>query len=102
MVVAPLCSLSFVQRSILEANGNFSASNMSQVLNPLITIVCLFTLFAMHRLTVLSAAVSYCVAIIPVVIMLSVKLRPYLAEASRPGISAAQDASELRRALVWN
>ena len=90
MVVAPLCSLSFVQRSILEANGNFSASNMSQVFNPLITIVCLFTLFAMHRLTVLSAAVSYCIAIIPVVILLTVKLRPYLAEASRPSLSAAK------------
>jgi O-antigen/teichoic acid export membrane protein len=90
MVLAPLCSLSFVQRAILESNGNFSASNLSQILNPLITIVCLFSLFAVHRLTVLSAAISYCIAIIPVVALLAVKLRPYLAEATRPSVSAAK------------
>jgi len=90
MVLAPLCSLSFVQRAILESNGNFSASNLSQVLNPLITIVCLFSLFAMHRLTVLSAAISYCVAIIPVVTLLGIKLRPYMVEAARPSLSAAK------------
>jgi len=90
MVVAPLCSLSFVQRAILESNGNFSASNLSQVINPLITIACLFTLFAAHRLTVLTAALSYCVAIIPVVTLLGIRLRPYMVEAARPSISAAK------------
>ena len=90
MVLTPLCSISFAQRAILEANGNFSASNLSQILSPLITVFCLFSLFALHRLTVLSAAVSYCVAIIPVVILLGVRLRPYLVEATRPSVSAAK------------
>ena len=90
MIITPLCSISFVQRAILEANGNFSASNLSQIVGPLVTIVCLFSLYAMHRLTVLSAAISYCVAIIPVVILLAVKLRPYVSEAARPSASAAK------------
>ncbi len=90
MVLTPLCSISFVQRSILEANGNFSASNLSQILSPLITVFCLFSLFAVHRLNVLSASVSYCVAIIPVVILLGRRLKPYLVHVTRPSMAAAK------------
>ncbi len=90
MVVTPLCSISFAERSILEAHSTFTALNLTQVFQPAITIAGLFTLFFLHRLTVLNAAFAYAVAIVPVVVYLGFEIRPLLSAAAKPTIEAAK------------
>lgn len=90
MVITPLCSISFAERSILEAHSTFTALNLTQVFQPAVTIVGLFALFFLHKLTVLSAAIAYAVAIVPVVVYLGFEIRPLLSAAAKPTVAAAK------------
>lgn len=90
MVVTPICSLTFVGRAILEANGHFSASNVSQVLNPLVTLLALLTLLWTHHLTVLSAALCYIAAIVPVATVLVRHVMPLLDRTARPSVAGCK------------
>ncbi len=90
MIVTPLCSLTFVGRAILESHGDFSASNISQVISPVVTFVMLLGLVAVHRLTVLTGALCYVFAIIPVAALLVRRVTPYIDRAARPTIAGAK------------
>jgi O-antigen/teichoic acid export membrane protein len=90
LLLTPLCSLSFVFRSLLETNGRFNESNRTQVLSPLITIVAIFVLFAFHRLTVVTAAFAYCFAILPVIALLVTYSWDLLRKLSLPSLDAAR------------
>ena len=90
MVITPICSLTFVGRAILEAHSQFSASNLSQILSPSVTLLALLVLLATHHLTVLSAALCYCAAIIPVAFLLIRRVLPYVDRAARPSLDGCK------------
>lgn len=90
LIVTPLCSLTFVGRAILESHGDFSASNISQVISPVVTFVMLLGLLAFHRLTVLTGALCYIFAILPVAALLVRKVTPYIDRSARPTAAAAK------------
>jgi len=78
MVITPICSLTIVGRSILEAHGQFTSSNFSQMLNPFVVLIALVTLLLTHHLSVFTAALAYCAAIIPVAVLLVRRVLPYV------------------------
>ena len=78
MIVTPVCSLSLVGRAILEAHGNFSISNLAQVLSPITTLLGLLVLLALHHVTVLGAALCYLLGTLPVAALLAVHVSPHL------------------------
>ena len=90
MIITPICSLSFVGRAILESHGEFSASNLAQILSPLTTLIALATLIATHHVTVLGAALCYIIAIFPVAILLTVRVWPYMDRGARITRSGCQ------------
>ena len=90
MIVTPICSLTFVGRAILEAHSQFSASNVSQVLNPLFTLLALLALLLTHHLTVLSAALCYILAIVPVATVLIRRVKPWVDRTARPSLAACK------------
>lgn len=90
MIVTPICSLTFVGRAILEAHSQFSASNVSQVLNPLVTLLALVALLLTHHLTVLSAALCYIIAIVPVAAVLVRRVLPWVDRTARPSVSGCK------------
>ena len=83
MIVTPICSLSFVGRAILESHGEFSASNLAQLLSPLTTLIALLVLIVSHRVTVLGAALCYIIAIVPVAMLLTLRVWPYVERGAR-------------------
>jgi O-antigen/teichoic acid export membrane protein len=83
MVITPLCSITFVGRAILEAHGQFSSSNLSQMLNPIVVLIALVSLLLTHHLTVFTAALAYCSAIIPVAAVLARRVLPYIDKEAR-------------------
>lgn len=90
MIVTPICSLTFVGRAILEAHSEFSASNVSQVLNPLVTLLALLGLLLTHHLTVLSAALCYIISIVPVAAVLVRRVLPWVDPDARPSVGACK------------
>lgn len=90
MIVTPICSLTFVGRAILESHSDFSASNVSQVLNPLVTLIALLTLLLTHHLTVLTAALCYISAIVPVAAVLVRRVMPWVDWNARPSVDTCK------------
>jgi O-antigen/teichoic acid export membrane protein len=84
MIVTPIWSVTFVGRAILESHSEFSTSNLSQILYPLVSLITLLILLVTHRLTVLSAALAYVVAIVPVSALLVRRVLPYVDRKARP------------------
>ena len=90
MIVTPICSLTFVGRAILEAHSQFSASNISQILNPIFTLLALLALLLTHHLTVLTAALCYVAAILPVAAVLVRRVAPLVDRTAHPSFKACK------------
>lgn len=59
MLIAPLSMLSLTFRAALEAQGEFTISNQTQYLAPLITLTVLGALSLSHALTAFTSALAY-------------------------------------------
>jgi O-antigen/teichoic acid export membrane protein len=86
LILTPICSVTVVARAVLEANGQFSKSNLQQLSVPTLTVAGLLTALSLHHLTVLSAALCYTVPAIPAFVMVCVQLRPWIDRHQAPSL----------------
>jgi len=78
LIITPICSLTYTGKSILEAAGSFTSSNLMQILTPVATIIPLIVLALFHALTPSNAALCYVIAAIPPFYYLMLQVRPYV------------------------
>ncbi|QNI32246.1 oligosaccharide flippase family protein [Alloacidobacterium dinghuense] len=78
LIITPICSLTYTGKSILEAAGSFTSSNLMQILTPVATIIPLIVLALFHALTPFNSALCYVVAAIPPFYYLMLQVRPYV------------------------
>ena len=78
MIVTPITAVTLAGKSILEAAGSFSSSNILQLSTPLFTAVPLVALLLIHHLNPYTAAASYIFAALPSFFYLVYRLRPYV------------------------
>jgi O-antigen/teichoic acid export membrane protein len=78
LIITPICSLTYTGKSILEAAGSFTSSNLVQILTPVATLIPLIALALLHGLTPFNAALCYIVAAIPSFFYLMLQVRPYI------------------------
>ena len=78
MIVTPVTGVTLAGKSILEAAGSFSSSNLLQISTPLFTAVPLVVLLLLHHLNPYTAAASYICAALPSFVYLVYRLRPYV------------------------
>ena len=78
MIITPITGVTLAGRSILEAAGSFSSSNILQLSTPLFTAVPLVALLLLHHLNPYTAAAAYICAAIPSFVYLLYRLRPYV------------------------
>jgi O-antigen/teichoic acid export membrane protein len=76
MIVTPVTAVTLAGKSILEAAGSFSSSNLLQLSTPLFTAVPLVVLWAVHRLDPFTAACTYIFAALPSFVYLLYRLKP--------------------------
>jgi O-antigen/teichoic acid export membrane protein len=74
MLVAPAALLGLLFAAVLQAREEFALFNAARYLQPLLILLTLALLAATHRLTPLSAALSYLLAGAPVLLWLFVRL----------------------------
>ncbi len=65
LLTVPICSVTLAGRAILEADHQFSASNLVQLFTPLSTLAFLVLFLAMHMLDPFTAALAYITASLP-------------------------------------
>ncbi len=78
MIVTPITAITLGGKSILEAAGSFSSSNLLQLSTPAFTAIPLVVLLLVHRLNPYTAAGCYIFAAIPSFVYLLYRLRPYI------------------------
>jgi O-antigen/teichoic acid export membrane protein len=79
LLVTPLCGTALVLRAALEASGAFTLSNLSQLLNPSVTLGLLLFFLAIHRFNTITASCAYIFAALPVFVVLAWHARTLLA-----------------------
>jgi O-antigen/teichoic acid export membrane protein len=89
LIITPICSLTYTGRSVLEAAGSFTSSNLMQILTPVATIIPLILLTLVHTLTPFTAALCYVAAAIPTFYYLMLQVRPYV-KALRPSLDISK------------
>ena len=75
MIFTVVSILMLVFRSAFEAIGNFGTSASTWLLGPVQTMIALILLWHFHRLTEVTAALSYVLAGLPIVVWMFLKLR---------------------------
>ena len=70
LLASPLPMILLFGRAVLEAKGNFFASNLSLWSAPLITLVWLFVLVGLGQMTPLSSGLAYVLATLPAAVIL--------------------------------
>jgi O-antigen/teichoic acid export membrane protein len=70
LLASPLPTMLLFGRAVLEAKGNFFASNLSLWLAPLLTLICLAVVVAGGHATPLSCGLAYVLATLPCAILL--------------------------------
>ena len=66
VLVLPLTIFTYVGWSVFESAGDFWYANRARLFSPLLTLVMLVVLAALHRVTVLTAGLSYALPNLPV------------------------------------
>jgi O-antigen/teichoic acid export membrane protein len=78
----PLFAASLIGRAALESDGDFTTSNLSLLLSPLLTLISLGGFWAIHHLTPVNAAWTYVAGTIPscllVLYRVVIRFRPRL------------------------
>jgi O-antigen/teichoic acid export membrane protein len=90
LLVTPLCGTAMVLRAALEASGAFSLSNVSQLLNPSVTLALLLFFLLIHRFNTITASCAYIFAALPVFLLLFWQARTSLARFSRPSFATSK------------
>jgi O-antigen/teichoic acid export membrane protein len=90
LIITPICSLTYTGKSILEAAGSFTSSNLTQILTPVATIIPLIALGLLHALSPFNAGLCYIIAAIPAFYYLMLRVRPYI-----HGLRPSLDTSKL-------
>jgi O-antigen/teichoic acid export membrane protein len=70
LLASPLPVMLLFGRAVLEAKGNFFASNLSLWSAPLLTLIWLFVLIASGHVTPLSSGLAYVLTTLPVAVLL--------------------------------
>ena len=86
----PIGMVGLVARTVLEAEGEFSASIKAQWLSPGLTLIALVTLWATHLMTPVTSAMAYTLTVIPTSLWLLLRLRQTTAIAFDQKLSAAR------------
>jgi len=78
LILTPICSITLVGRSVLEANGLFGKSNAQQLLVPFLTLIGLLIALSAGHLTVNTAALAYTIPAVPTFLLMLKQLKPLL------------------------
>lgn len=73
MLLAPLALLFTILNDVARAREEFTVYNLGQFLRPALTLLALITLVLTHRLTPLSAALSYVLTFVPLCLWMLVR-----------------------------
>lgn len=90
LLITPFCGTALVLRAALEASSAFSLSNVSQLLNPSVTLALLLFFLLIHRFNTITASCAYIFAALPVFLLLFWQTRTFLSRLSRPSFATSK------------